>query len=104
MDKIKLRYKKDKKVFEPEGDVDLPDNFEVEIPGIRTPSLFDKDKLINEIEEDGRKYYPDFKLNEEVKSLLGKLRFTELSNLSDEELRNMYHEHAWKSSNEKYSN
>ena len=31
MDKIKLRYKKDKKVFIPEKEVDLPDNFEVEI-------------------------------------------------------------------------
>ena len=31
MDKIKLRYKKDKKVFVPEREIDLPDDFEIEI-------------------------------------------------------------------------
>ena len=36
MDKIKLRYKKDKKVFVPERDIDLPDDYEIEISEILT--------------------------------------------------------------------
>ncbi len=34
MPTIKIRYKKDRKVFVPDREVDLPDNFEVELPGI----------------------------------------------------------------------
>ncbi len=101
---LKLKYKKDKKVFVPEKDIDLPDNYEIELPDFENTSYFDKEKLIKEIEVDGKKYFPNFKLNEEVKSLLGKLKFSELSNLSDNELKSMYHENIWKSSDEKYTN
>ena len=101
---LKLRYKKDKKVFEPEGDVDLPDDYEIELPDIKKPAYFDKEKLIKEIEEDGKKYFPDFKLNEQIKELLGILNSSELRNLSDEDLKKMYHENVWKAYDEKYSN
>ena len=104
MPTIKIRYKKDRKVFVPEREVDFPDNYEIEIPEIQKTSLFDKDQLIKEIEEDGRKYFPGFKLNPQVKELLGVLKASDLSNLSDKELKNMYHENAWKSSDEKYTN
>jgi len=88
----------------PDREVDLSDNFEMELPVIKTSSIVDKVELIREIEEDAKKYIPDFKLNPQVKELLGILRYSELSNLSDEELKSMYHESVWKGSDEKYSN
>ena len=100
---LKLRYKKDKRVFIPERDIDLPDNYEIELPDIEKASSFDKDKLIREIEEDGKKYFPDFKLNEQIKELLGILNSSELRNLSDEDLKRMYHENVWKAYDDKYS-
>ena len=104
MPTIKIRYKKDRKVFVPEREVDFPDNYEIEIPEMQKTSLFDKKEKIKEIEDDGKKYFPGFKLNQEVKELLGLLKASELSNLSDKELKNMYHENSWKSSDEKYTN
>ncbi len=32
MGTIKLKYKKSRKVFVPEKEIDLPDNFEIDIP------------------------------------------------------------------------
>ncbi len=77
MNTIKLKYKKDRKVFVPDKEVDLPDNFEVELPEIKESTPIDMEKIIKEIEVEGRKYFPDFKLNPQVKELLGLLRFSE---------------------------
>ncbi|HED36982.1 MAG TPA: hypothetical protein ENI76_01850, partial [Ignavibacteria bacterium] len=103
MNTIKLKYKKDRKVFVPDREVDLPDNFEVELPGVKESTPIDKEKIIKEIEEEGRKYFPDFKSNPQVKELLGLLRTSEFSKFSDEELKAIYHENAWRSSDEKYN-
>ena len=101
MPTIKIRYKKDRKVFVPDRDVDLPDNFEIEIPEPIT--FYDNENLISKIEEKGRETIPNFKLNDSLKNLIFRLRKTELSNLSDDELRRIYHENVWRASDEKYS-
>lgn len=103
MSTIKLKYKRDKKAFVPDRDLNLPDNFEIELPEIRTPSLFDKEKLIKEIEEDGKKYFPEFKLSPDTKRLLGVMANSPFRDLLDEDLRRVYHENVWRSSDEKYN-
>ena len=103
MTSIKIRYKRDKKIFVPQGEVDLPDNFEIELPEIKPLAPFDKDKLIVEVEETGKKYFPDFKLSDRTKKLLGILKDSPFRNLSDEELKRIYNENVWRSSDEKYN-
>ncbi len=103
MNTLKLKYKKDRKVFIPDREVDLPDNFEIELPGIKVTSFIDKENLIKGIEENGKKYIPGFKLSEGTKKLLGILKDSSLRNYSDEELKKMYHENVWRSSDEKYN-
>ncbi|MFA5806307.1 MAG: hypothetical protein WC879_16875 [Melioribacteraceae bacterium] len=103
MNTLKLKYKKDRKVFVPDREVDLPDDYEIEIPESETAYFLDKEILITEIEEKGRKFIPNFKLNENLKNLIARLKKTELSKLSDKELRKIYHENVWKASDEKYN-
>ncbi|MBU0661731.1 MAG: hypothetical protein KJ799_09860 [Bacteroidetes bacterium] len=98
MNTIKLRYKKDRKVFIPDREVDLPDNFEFDLPDIAA-QIIDKEDLIREIKENGKKYIPGFKLSEGTKKLLGVLKDSPLRNFSDEELRRMYHENVKKKGN-----
>ena len=102
MNTVKLKYKKDRKVFVPDREVDLPDNYEVDLPDIAT-QIINKEDLIREIEENGNKFIPGFKLSEGTKKLLGILKDSSLRKFSDEELRRMYHENVWKVSDEKYN-
>ena len=62
MDKIKLRYKKDKKVFVPEKEIDLPDNFEVEIESsTQKEEMTDEEieKYVKKIREEFIKEYKE---------------------------------------------
>lgn len=102
MNTVKLKYKKDSKVFVPDREVDLPDNYEVDLPDIAA-QIINKEDLIREIEENGKKYIPGFKLSEGTKKLLGILKDSSFRNFSDKELRRMYHENVWKVSDEKYN-
>ena len=102
MNTVKLKYKKDRKVFVPDREVDLPDNYEIDLPDIAA-QIIKKEDLIKEIEENGKKFIPGFKLSEGTKKLLGILKDSSLRNFSDGELRRMYHENVWKVSDEKYN-
>lgn len=103
MNTLKLKYKKDQKVFVPDREVDLPDNFEIEIPASETASFGVNEILIAEIEEKGRRFIPNFKLSDKTKKLLGILKDSPLRNLADEELKRIYHENVWRASDEKYN-
>ncbi len=103
MPTFKIRYKKDRKVFVPDKKVDLPDNFEIEIHEPAAASFPDNKILITEIEKKGREIIPNFKLNDNLRNLISRLKRTELSELSDDELRKIYHENVWRASDEKYS-
>ncbi len=103
MPTIKIRYKKDRKVFVPDREVDLPDNFEVELPDNKISFFIEKENFIKAIEEKGEKYIPGFKLSEKTKKLLGILKDSPLRKFSDKELKRIYHENIWRSSDEKYN-
>lgn len=77
MSSIKLRYKKDKKVFVPDKDIDLPDNFEIDIPenivekqinqsNDKSRQLIIKEKFV----EYYLQKYPDRSINDIDKNLL----------------------------------
>ena len=103
MSTIKIWYKKDRKVFVPDREVDLPDNFEIELPGNKISFFIEKENFIKAIEENGGKYISGFKLSEKTKKLLGILKDSPLRKFSDEELKRIYHENVWRSSDEKYN-
>lgn len=80
MDTIKLKYKKNRKVFVPENPVDLPDNFELEIekPIVRKEDeMTDKEleiyvkKLREEFVKDFKKKYGIDMTNDSFLELIG---------------------------------
>ena len=74
---LKLKYKKDKKVFVPEKDIDLPDNYEIEISDILKGEKTVKNNEISwqsNIREDFIQYFlhkhPDKSINDIDETLL----------------------------------
>ncbi len=70
MPTIKIRYKKDRKVFVPDREVDLPDNFEVELPGISESREIDQKKIKDDFIKYSLQKYSDKSINDIDKELL----------------------------------
>ncbi len=71
METIKLKYKKKRKVFVPDKEVDLPDNFEVELPGINENEEIDQKKIKDDFIKYYLQKYPNKSINDIDKELLG---------------------------------
>jgi len=70
MKTIKLKYKKDRKVFVPDREVDLPDNFEVELPEINENKEIDQKKIKDNFIKYYLQKYPDKSIDDIDKELL----------------------------------
>ena len=61
METIKLKFKKDRKVFVPDRDIDLPDNYEIEIEKPAQKKEMTDEEIEQYVQETREKFVKDFK-------------------------------------------